>query len=207
MEVIMKVLIINGSPHSSGCTSVALKELENTLNIEGIDTEYVEGTYKSNEQSVPRIIKYDNVQSQVVAIKRIIQTQNLTDVGILLPHNDDVKNIYDPLNELGGNYEARYNDKEDWHNSKDTLNFRSANPKIMTYHSAKGLQFESIILPMLEDYDEEHGESDRKALYVAMTRTYRNLYIMYSGSLPDVIRNNVDSSLYKTTETDTIEDI
>ena len=37
----------------------------------------------------------------------------------------------------------------------------------MTYHSAKGLQFESIILPMLEDYDEEHGESDRKALYVA----------------------------------------
>ncbi len=173
----------------------------------GIDTEYVEGTYKSNEQSVPRIIKYDNVQSQVVAIKRIIQTQNLTDVGILLPHNDDVKNIYDALNELGGNYEARYNDKEDWHNSKDTLNFRSANPKIMTYHSAKGLQFESIILPMLEDYDEEHGESDRKALYVAMTRTYRNLYIMYSGSLPDVIRNNVDSSLYKTTETDTIEDI
>ena len=69
----------------------------------GIDTEYVEGTYKSNEQSVPRIIKYDNVQSQVVAIKRIIQTQNLTDVGILLPHNDDVKNIYDALNELGGN--------------------------------------------------------------------------------------------------------
>jgi superfamily I DNA/RNA helicase len=173
----------------------------------GIDTEYVEGTYKSNEQSVPRIIKYDNVQSQVVAIKRIIQTQNLTDVGILLPHNDDVKNIYDALNELGGNYEARYNDKEDWHNSKDTLNFRSTNPKIMTYHSAKGLQFESIILPMLEDYDEEHGESDRKALYVAMTRTYRNLYIMYSGSLPDVIRNNVDSSLYKTTEMDTIEDI
>lgn len=173
----------------------------------GIDTEYVEGTYKSNEQSVPRIIKYDNVQSQVVAIKRIIQTQNLTDVGILLPHNDDVKNIYDALNELGGNYEARYNDKEDWHNSKDTLNFRSTNPKIMTYHSAKGLQFESIILPMLEDYDEEHGESDRKALYVAMTRTYRNLYIMYSGSLPDVIRNNVDSSLYKITEIDTIEDI
>ena len=37
----MKVLIINGSPHKSGCTSVALKELENILNIEGIDTDYV----------------------------------------------------------------------------------------------------------------------------------------------------------------------
>ena len=37
----MKVLIINGSPHKAGCTSVALKELENTLNLEGIDTESV----------------------------------------------------------------------------------------------------------------------------------------------------------------------
>lgn len=37
----MKVLIINGSPHKVGCTSVALKELENTLNLEGIDTESV----------------------------------------------------------------------------------------------------------------------------------------------------------------------
>ena len=147
------------------------------------------------------------MKSQVEAIKRIIQAQNLTDVGILLPHNDKVKVVYEALNELGGNYEVRYNDKEDWHNSKDTLNFKSTNPKVMTYHSAKGLQFETVFLPNLEDYDEDHGESDRKALYVAMTRTYRNLYVMYSGFLPDVISDNVDSSLYKETETDTIVDI
>lgn len=173
----------------------------------GVDTEYVEGTYKSDEQSVPRIIRYDDLKSQVEAIKRIIQAQNLTDVGILMPHNDKVKIVYEALNELGGNYEVRYNDKEDWHNSKDTLNFKSTNPKVMTYHSAKGLQFETVFLPNLEDYDEEHGESDRKALYVAMTRTYRNLYVMYSGYLPDVISDNVDTSLYKTTETDIIDDI
>ena len=170
----------------------------------GIDTSFVEGTYKSKENSIPRVIQYDNFSHQIEAIKRIIQAQNLTDVGILVPHNEDVKSTYDAIKTLGGNYELRYNDQEDWHNSKDTLNFGSSNPKIMTYHSAKGLQFETVFLPNLEDYDDFND--NRKALYVAMTRTYKNLYIMYSGKLPDVI-DNVDSSLYKTTETDTINDI
>lgn len=35
----MNVLLLNGSPHSNGCTSRALKELEKVLNDEGINTE------------------------------------------------------------------------------------------------------------------------------------------------------------------------
>ena len=37
----MKVLLINGSPHHTGCTSRALKEVSDTLNREGIDTETI----------------------------------------------------------------------------------------------------------------------------------------------------------------------
>lgn len=37
----MKVLILNGSPKSNGCTARALKEVENTLNNEGIKTETI----------------------------------------------------------------------------------------------------------------------------------------------------------------------
>ena len=37
----MKVLILNGSAHASGCTARALKELEKTLNEEGIETENI----------------------------------------------------------------------------------------------------------------------------------------------------------------------
>lgn len=50
----------------------------------------------------------------------------------------------------------------------------------MTYHSAKGLQFETEILPF---YSGVKTNEDCKALYVTMTRTYRNLYIIYSGAL------------------------
>lgn len=35
----MKVLLINGSPHARGCTYTALREIEMTLNAEGIEAE------------------------------------------------------------------------------------------------------------------------------------------------------------------------
>ena len=53
---------------------------------------------------------------------------------------------------------------------------------------------------------EYFNDKDRKALYVAMTRTYRNLYVMYSYVLPAVF-SDVEKSLYLTTETDNVEDI
>ena len=35
----MKVLLVNGSPHKTGCTYTALCEVAGTLNQEGIETE------------------------------------------------------------------------------------------------------------------------------------------------------------------------
>lgn len=174
----------------------------------GVDVgAFDEKTYKSPETAMPRFIKYDSQKSQIEAIHRIIGKNNLEDVAILLPHNEDVFNMHRQLSALGGNYEMRYNDKEDWRNSKDTLDFDSTNPKIMTYHSAKGLQFETVFLPFIENFEEidEHGKSSRKALYVAMTRTYRYLYIMYTDNLPSPL-SKIDKILYKENEVDTVED-
>jgi len=38
----MKVLLINGSPHANGCTATALREVEKTLNENGVDTEIIQ---------------------------------------------------------------------------------------------------------------------------------------------------------------------
>ena len=35
----MKVLLINGSPHRAGCTYTALREVEKTLHKRGVETE------------------------------------------------------------------------------------------------------------------------------------------------------------------------
>ena len=159
----------------------------------------------------PFFIKYSDINEQLKGIARIIKDRGLTDVGILVPQNEKVKDIWRKLCDLGLDCEVRYNDKDDWRDSKDTLNFSTTNPKVMTYHSAKGLQFEAVFLPVLEDFedDDSNDHSHRKSLYVAMTRTYRFLFMMFSdyleAPLSDIIEHH--SELYEDSETEIIEDM
>lgn len=73
-----------------------------------------------------------------------------------------------------------------------------------TYHSAKGLEFDMVILPFLdsgnlpdEEYMRIHGEEDAlayygKLLYVAVTRAKTRLILLYSDTLTSLL--NVDES-------------
>ena len=75
---------------------------------------------------------------------------------------------------------------------------------VMTYHSAKGLQFRAVFLPCCE---EESLSTFSNPLYVAMTRTYQSLYVLYTGRLAPVLQQ-VPSDLYendlKTRETEVL---
>lgn len=210
----------------------------------GVDLDpYDDSIYKSTVNTIPRFLEYDSLDKQVIAIKEIIEKRSFSDVAILLPDNDCVKSVHEKLNEIGLNHEVRYNDKSDWHNSIDTLDFSTPNPKLMTYHSAKGLQFEAVFLPLgelcsynnttlgipqfsryqgtrlygrsfgvplgrhvMSQSPDTKNSSQRKALYVAMTRTYNYLYVLYSGQLGTALRG-IDNKLYQTTDEDIIEDI
>lgn len=165
---------------------------------------FEESTYKNagGDDSIPHVLQYESPIEQIEAIKRIIGDR-LTDVAILLPHNEQIKEVGEMLTSLEVNYEQQYRDREDFRNSKDNLNFNTSNLKLITYHSAKGLQFETVFLPLLETSD---IEAKRKALYVAMTRTYKQLYIMYSGNLPNVLAD-IPAELYTQKEVEEIEDI
>ena len=181
------------------------KPVARVVQFVGVDLgPYDEDVYKSLETAIPRFIKYNDEKGQIEAINRIIKDRELEDVAILLPRNNDVKRVYDKLMQLGGNYEVKFGGGAG--PGKEDLDFLTTNPKVMTYHSAKGLQFEAVFLPLVEKYPAADTESDRKALYVAMTRTYRYLYVMYSGSLPAPLKK-VDMNLYATTEKDDVEDI
>lgn len=175
----------------------------------GIDLDpFDEKTYKSRERTIPKFIQYSSFSQQIEAIAKIINNGIVEDVGILLPHNDDVRNASALLNNYNINHEVKYEDKQDWHNRVNNLDFSTSNPKVMTYHSAKGLQFGTVFLPGISPLsgDSKKAISEQKALYVAMTRTYRQLYVMYSGTLPEPLKS-VPSNLYAIFETDTVEDI
>lgn len=148
--------------------------------------------YKSPEIQKPYLLKYDSVIDQIQSIVKIVKDRGLTDVGIFMPSNDSLKQLREMFQENNMNVEVRYNEDG---RAYDTLNFDTELPKLMTYHSAKGLQFETVFIPMLPP-----EIPNQSALYVAMTRTYRYLYLMYSGNMPNLFANASKDDYLTTTE-------
>ena len=142
----------------------------------------------------PYILRYGSFYEQLDKVMEIIKNRNLEDVGILFSTNDQVKEADLYLKQRGYTVESKI--REDIE-----LNFNSANPKLMTYHSSKGLQFEAVFLPECCDgpsaSDLEREKTKKNALYVALTRTYQSLYIMYSSELSSYF-DAVPTYLYET---------
>jgi superfamily I DNA/RNA helicase len=146
----------------------------------------LEGRCTNDGSEKPYILRYDSIDEQFDAIAEIIGNRDFEDVGILFRYNRDVESAAEYFRNIGLMIEAKTRDQMD-------LNWGSSNPKVLTYHSAKGLQFEAVFLPKCTcDYVE-----DRSPLYVAMTRTYHSLYIMHSGNLSPFF-NHVPKDLYQT---------
>ncbi|MBF4500465.1 ATP-binding domain-containing protein [Savagea sp. SN6] len=79
--------------------------------------------------------------------------------------------------------------------------------KIVTMHGAKGLEFDVVIVtelnkrfPMMwgvvEGEEENRVETDRRLLYVSMTRARGRLYIVYDGE-PSRYIEELDKALYE----------
>lgn len=136
----------------------------------------------------PRLVKCGGMDAQLEYIMDVIKAQNYTDVGILFPTNRDVENAHAALIIKGYDVER----KAGYGNNSMDLNFNTDNPKLMTYHSAKGLQFEAVFIPNCGVSDEKN----RNPLYVALTRSYRDLFILYSDNLSPFI-SKIDNSLFE----------
>jgi superfamily I DNA/RNA helicase len=145
---------------------------------------------RCNKEGVnkPHLIECSSFEDQLDYIKDVVKAQNYTDVGILFPTNNDVelaKNYYDQI-QWGVEAKIGYGA-----GSMD-LDFKTDNPKLMTYHSAKGLQFEAVFVPMCMGSDDK----DRNPLYVALTRSYRDLFILYSNNL-SIFIDKLDKELFE----------
>ena len=68
---------------------------------------------------------------------------------------------------------------------EDDVKKTDQNISILTFHASKGLEFDNVILPDVNegkvpqiDYDNDQNlAEERRLFYVAMTRTVKNLYI------------------------------
>ena len=148
---------------------------------------YAEAIYQSKETELPRFVHFDNEDLQINAIIDLIKKKKMRNVGILVPSNERVLSLMNSFSEHNFLCEFKYNAGYNDSRNKVRLDFKSSLPKLMTYHSAKGLQFEAVFLPTLEYFedDESNKHSHRKSLYVAMTRTLSSSFnLLRSDGIP-----------------------
>ena len=124
-------------------------------------------------------VRLIHTNNEIDTIAKLIENRGENTVGVLLPNNEAVKYFYDCLVDRDvGKIEYKYNSEHNWENS---INFFNTDTKVMTYWSSKGIQFDSVVLPLLNNtYSDRIGFSNKveeaRAFYVAMTRTKKSLY-------------------------------
>ncbi|WP_288315798.1 3'-5' exonuclease [uncultured Mediterranea sp.] len=165
-----------------------------TQNYVGVDVaEYKEKVYQNKETELPRFVYTQTPEDEFNSITQIITSHPNKSIGILYYSNEAVLQMNKQLLDRGIQCEFKYNDTDGEKRNVSNLNFNTLIPKIMTYHSAKGLQFDIVVLPQ---YNGANDVESKKALYVAMTRTMHKLYVLYST--PELLSplKEVPSHLY-----------
>lgn len=165
-----------------------------TQNYVGVEVpEYKEKVYQNKETDLPRFVHVNTPEDEFKSIAQIISSNPNKSIGILYHSNESVLQMSQQILNRGIQCEFKYNDTNGEKRNVSNLNFNTLVPKIMTYHSAKGLQFDIVILPQ---YNGASDTEARKALYVAMTRTMHKLYVLYST--PELLSplKEVPSHLY-----------
>lgn len=145
-------------------------------------SKYRDGRY------VPYVLRCRDLREQVDVVCRKLKRPGLDDAAILCATNDEVDAVHELLQAAGLRHELKSK------TNGDTLSFSSDLPKVMTAHSAKGLQFDTVFVVSAEAYLDD---DQRRVLYVAMTRACRYLYLLHSGPLPDYFPAP-SSGLYRT---------
>ncbi len=109
----------------------------------------------------------------------------------LVPSEEDVKFVWNILQERGIDSQVKFNERFVDHRGYnmfrqvDTLDFSNPDiPSILTFHSAKGTQFDNVFILFAEE-----GEVKRNPFYVAITRPMRQLYITFTHKLTKLFKS------------------
>jgi superfamily I DNA/RNA helicase len=143
----------------------------------------------------PVVKKCVSWEAEIEYIISTINTQNLDDVAILLPNNQKIEQVHNFFTNRNINTQVRYTvDLPEnkatgiypMFRSIDTLDFTNNDlPCILSYHSAKGTEFDNVFIPFANS---DEG-LERNSFYVAITRSNANLYISYSRVLTPLMKN------------------
>ena len=128
-------------------------------------------TFSKLHQTISYISHYEN------------ENLGLT-IGILLQRVDDAASFYNRLEKKVVNpVEIYLNLKQGGHSkARQQVEFKNPGIKILTYASAKGLEFDTVFLPELQSVTgDPHSDDLRMRFYVMAARAKRTLGLLYTG--------------------------
>lgn len=128
----------------------------------------------------PYVINAGPLESQVDQLISIIKTKGLTDVGIFVARKVTRAKVHELL-EINGFQHLNLKD-----DSEGVFAEENQKPILTSFHSSKGLQFESVFIL---DYCDEFLSNKFwiNPLYVAMTRTYNSLFILHDDNAAELL--------------------
>ena len=129
---------------------------------------------------LPNIIKCSTLEEELKQIENTIDNFNKFDystMGIICKTKSQAKQIYDKLKDK---YEVNLLDI-------DSLEFKEG-IIISTIHMSKGLEFDEIVIPMV-DVNNYESDYDRNLLYIACTRAMHKLTLTYHNEITDILSN------------------
>lgn len=123
-----------------------------------------------SERQTPLLFKSSGFDEEKKRLIEVLRERLLIDqrIGVLFPMRRQVFGFAEGLKQAGIEVETQEN-----------LNFGSSRPKLITYASAKGLTFDSVLLPRLvpESFPRMSPERIQRILFVAVTRASKWAYL------------------------------
>lgn len=161
------------------------------------DDEYVAPVLPEYSGPVPDVFECDSKEKQdaaiVSTIKRLLNENPGKTMGILSREWKSINRLYYAFQAESIPHEFI---------KKEQGNAHTPGVKLTTFHSAKGLEFDFVIILDLVDekldgelQDEEYIEVERRLLYVSITRAKTYLQLYYYGQ-PSSLLKEIDSSFY-----------
>jgi superfamily I DNA/RNA helicase len=131
------------------------------------------------EKLTPLLYIAENANEEKNRLAQIIKDRQLTGdrIAILFPNNAKLFSLARLLTEAG--LEVEVPSKGGRPTEYPTHDFQSERPKLMTYYGAKGLTFETVIMPRLvpSSFHQVSPERLEKLLFVGITRATRWVYM------------------------------
>lgn len=139
-----------------------------------------------NRGEKPQLIIYDNEIDEIVKIINTFYGEN-HNIGILLPFctSNSLTSDYQ-FNEYLSSLREKINHPISHYCSNLGGSLNIENIHLTTFKSAKGLEFDTVIIPKFHNFNfliEEANVIDKNDFYVALTRTRNNLFLLSEKTL------------------------